>query len=40
MKIYNAEIYTMTDKTGGIIENGYIEISGRKITAVKKGTAK
>ena len=37
MKIYNAEIYTMTDKSGGIIENGYIEISGKKITAVKKG---
>ena len=38
MKIYNAEIYTMTDESGGIIENGYIEISGRKIKAVQKGT--
>ncbi len=35
MKIYNAEIYTMTDEN--IIENGFIEISGKKIKSVKKG---
>jgi len=35
MLIYNAEIYTMGER--GIIENGWIEISERKITAVGKG---
>lgn len=38
MKIYNAEIFTMTDNYGGIINNGWIEINDGKISAVKKGT--
>jgi len=37
MKIYNAEIYTMTDESCGIINHGYIEISGKEITAVREG---
>lgn len=38
MKIYNAEIYTMTDDEGGIIKEGFIEILEGKIFAVKEGT--
>lgn len=36
MLIYNAEIHTMDDS--GIIENGWIEIEGGRITAVFEGT--
>lgn len=35
MRLYNANIHTMTEK--GIIINGYIEIENDKITAVKQG---
>lgn len=36
MIIYNAEIYTMDE--GGVIENGWIELSGGKITALGSGS--
>lgn len=35
MKIYNAKIYTMTDK--GVIENGFVSVENGKITEVESG---